>query len=386
MLLLPSVSASGAVPEAAPAPAPAPIPASPPAPAPAPPPVAQAYVLVDTTTGRILDASNDHQLLSPASLTKMLTALVATEYLAPATPIPISARAENVEPDKIGMKAGEVWPLDQVIQALLIISANDAAYALAEKIGGTAENFDPVLQDAAAQIGMQDGPVFHDPSGLDDSHGIDGGNLVSARDLAIVGRDLLSVPRLAQIVAAPALRYTGPNATVYNLASHNRAFLSTYAGAVGVKTGFTDKAGVCLTAAATRNGRTMLAVVLHGVNPDETAKMLLDLGFATPPGAEPTADALPSVHLPELAPPSSPATTVVPVPAPGPASAMAHHVAAASTPGGLLAGLSSGGGDSLGSLWPAAVSAAILGIVALITIRRVRVRARRRPLAHGRRR
>ncbi|MDQ2728204.1 MAG: hypothetical protein M3Y91_10170, partial [Actinomycetota bacterium] len=363
-----------------------PVPPVPPVPAPAPGPVmpaAQAYVLVDTATGRILNASNDRQPLSPASLTKMLTALVATDYLPPTTPIPVSARAENVEPDKIGMKAGEVWPVDEVIQALLIISANDAAYALAEKIGGTAENFDPVLQDAAAQIGMDDGPVFHDPSGLDDSHGIDGGNLVSARDLAIAGRDLLSVPRLAQIVAAPAVRYTGPNGTVYNLASHNRAFLGSYPGAVGIKTGFTDKAGVCLTAAATRNGRTMLAVVLHGANPDQTAKMLLDQGFATPPAAEPRADALPSVRLPELAAPPSPTTTVVPVAVPGPASAVAHHVAAASAKGGLLAGLSPASGNSLGSLWPAAVSAVALGIVAVVTVRRVR--ARRRPLAHGRR-
>lgn len=380
---------------AAPAPGPGPVPAPPatpiapptpgPVPVPAGMPAAQAFVLVDTATGRILDASNDRQPLSPASLTKMLTALVATNYLPESAPIPISARAENVEPDKIGMKAGQVWSLDQVIQALLIISANDAAYALAEKIGGSAEFFDPVLTDAAAQIGMQDGPVFHDPSGLDDSHGIDGGNLISARDLAIAGRDLLSVPRLAQIVALPAVRYVGPNGTAYDLASHNRAFLRTYAGAVGVKTGFTDKAGVCLTAAATRNGRTMMAVVLHGVNPDQTAKMLLDQGFATPQGAEPTADALPSVRLPEVAPPPSPTTTaVVPAPAPGPSSAVAHHLAAASTHGGLLANLSPGAGGSLASLWPAPVAAVILGIVALLTIRRLRTR--RRPLAHSRRR
>jgi D-alanyl-D-alanine carboxypeptidase (penicillin-binding protein 5/6) len=345
-------------------------------------PAAQAYVLVDTVTGRIIDSSNDHLPLSPASLTKMLTALVATDYLPPGTPIPVSVRAENVEPDKIGMKAGEVWPLDEVIQALLIISANDAAYALAEKIGGTAENFDPVLQDAAAQIGMEDNPVFHDPSGLDDSHGIDDGNLVSARDLAIAGRDLLSVPRLAQIVASPAVRYTGPNGTVYDLASHNRAFLRSYPGAVGVKTGYTDKAGVCLAAAATRDGRTMLAVVLHGVNPDQTASMLLDQGFATPVAAEPKADALPRVRLPEATPAPSPASAAV-APAGVPAPAVAHHVAAASTSGGLLAGLRPGAGG-LDPMWSAPVAAVILGIVALFTIRRLRTR--HRPLTHGRRR
>ncbi|MDQ6782905.1 MAG: hypothetical protein M3063_05570 [Actinomycetota bacterium] len=365
-------------------------PATPAPPTPAPPtppvgmPAAQAYVLVDTTTGRILNASNDHVPLSPASLTKMLTALVATTYLPAATPIPISARAENVEPDKIGVKAGEQWPVDEVIQALLIISANDAAYALAERTAGTAENFDPVLQNAANQIGMVDNPVFNDPSGLDDTHGINGGNLVSARDLAISGRDLLSVPRLAQIVSAPALRFTGPNGTVYNLGSHNRTFLSTYPGGIGVKTGFTDKAGVCLAAAATRNGRTMLAVVLHGANADQSAKMLIDQGFSIPEATEPAADALPPVSLPEPEPAPRPTTTApAPVPASGPAVPAVHHVAAASTNGGLLAGLNPGG-DSVGSLWPAPVAAVILGLVTLLTARHLR--ARRRPLAHGRRR
>jgi D-alanyl-D-alanine carboxypeptidase len=348
-------------------------------------PAAQAFVLVDTATGRILNASNDRLPLSPASLSKMLTALVATDYLAAGTPIPVSPRAENVEPDKLGMKAGEVWPLDQVIQALLVISANDAAYALAEKIGGTAENFDPVLADAATQIGMADHPVFHDPSGLDDSHGIDGGNLVSARDLAIAGRDLLSVPSLAQVVAEPALRFIGPNRTVYDLASHNRAFLRSYPGADGVKTGYTDKAGICIAAAATRDGRTMLAVVLHGVDPDRTAAMLLDQGFATPAALEPTADALPDVRLPEPAPPPTPATTEVPVPGPvrAPAAgvATARHVAADR---GLLAQLSPGESDSPGSLWPAPVAAVALAIVAALTFRRVR--AGRHTPAHGRRR
>ncbi|MDQ6838055.1 MAG: hypothetical protein M3137_06895 [Actinomycetota bacterium] len=377
----PSVPAPPPLPQPAATPAPVPVPGA--VPPPAPLPASQASVLIDTATGRILEQTNDHQPLSPASLTKMLTALVATDYLPSGTQIPISSRAENVEPDKLGMKAGELWPLDEVIQALLIISANDAAYALAETIGATAENFDPVLQDAAAQIGMVDSPVFHDPAGLDDDHGIDGGNLVSARDLAIAGRDLLSVPRLAQIVAEPALRYTGPNRTVYDLTSHNKAFLGSYVGSVGIKTGFTDKAGVCLAAAATRSGRTMLAVVLHGVNPDQTAKVLLDRGFATPVAAEPAADALPPVRLPEVgAPAPSPTTTAV-VPATTGASAnVAHHVASAH--GGLLADLGPSRGPAVGSLWAAGTTAVVLFAVALVTLRRIR--AQRRPLTHGRRR
>lgn len=337
-------------------------------------PAAQAYVLVDVDTGRIIDQSNDRQLLSPASLTKVLTAMVAINWLPPATPVVISARAANVEPDRIGMKAGELWPLDEVIQALLIFSANDAAYALAEAVGVSAENFNSVLNYAASEIGMADKPVFHDPSGLDDTHGVAGGNLVSARDLAIAARDLLSEGRLAQIVAQQALTYTGPQGTVYNLASHNKAFLSSYPGAVGVKTGFTNKAGVCVAAAATRNGRTMLAVVLHGTNPNQTAKVLLDEGFATPSATEPTADALPAVTLPRPPSPAPPPTAPPSIPAP-----RGRHLALGSSGRPAVPTADT----APATLWPAGAAVALLVVVAGSTLRSI---ARRRPpLTHGRR-
>jgi D-alanyl-D-alanine carboxypeptidase (penicillin-binding protein 5/6) len=219
--------------------------------------------------------------------------------------------------DKLFMKPGQVWTLDQMTHALLLSSANDAAVALAEKAGGTVEGFQRMLALTAANLGMADSPVLNDPAGLDGAEGVEGGNLVSARDLAIATRALLNQPVLAGIVATPVYYFDGPDGVHHRLTNHNRFFLTTYAGAVGVKTGYTSRAGYCLIAAARREGRTMLAVILHGNNPNQTAKTLLDQGFATPVNAEPTTDRLPEVHLgpatpPTTSPPTTPASVAVP--------------------------------------------------------------------------
>jgi D-alanyl-D-alanine carboxypeptidase len=257
-------------------------------------------LLADLDTGRVLVAQNVHALLPPASLTKILTALVAAGWLTPGSDIPVSDRAANVSPDKLGMKTGQQWPYDIAMHALLISSSNDAAYAIAEQVSGSVEAFGATMQRAAASIGMTDPPVLHDPAGLDGSEGVGGGNLMSAWDVAVASRDLMANPYLASIVGMKTFRFTGPDGIVYELASHNRAFLNSYAGAAGVKTGYTVPAGVCLSAVAVRDGRHLLAVVLNGVSPDRTAELLLDQGFATSPDSEPAdAPVLPPVAEPE---------------------------------------------------------------------------------------
>jgi hypothetical protein len=150
---------------------------------------------------------------------------------------------------------------------------------------------------------MSDDPVFHDPAGLDGSEGIGGGNYVSARDLAIAGRDLLRVPVLANIVKELSYHFVDPTGQAHWLSSANYTFLYDQPGAIGVKTGFTDAAGYCVMGAATRHGRTMLAVVMDGYSPNQTAMDLVDAGFATPVADEPATDRLPPPALPE--PPAS---------------------------------------------------------------------------------
>ena len=270
----------------------------------------------------MLLAQNVHTLLPPASLTKILTALIAADWLTPGTAIPVSDRAANVSPDKVGMKTGQQWPYDITMHALLISSSNDASYALAEKISGSVEGFAATMEQAASEIGMTDGPVLHDPAGLDGKDGAGGGNLLSAWDVAVASRDLMANPYLGGIVATKTYRFTGPDGVVYQLASHNLAFLNSYPGAAGVKTGYTVPAGVCVAAAAIRGGRHMLAVVMNGVSPDRTAGMLLDQGFATAAESEPSTDP----KLPPVAEPEPAAAA----PQPGDSPAPAARVSAAS--------------------------------------------------------
>jgi D-alanyl-D-alanine carboxypeptidase len=266
-------------------------------------------LVIDVTTGREVYAEHEHQLLPPASLSKILTALIAVNWLPPAAVVPVSPRAAGVAPDKVGMKAGQRWSLTIALHALLIASANDAAYAIAERVAGSVERFGLVMHAAAAQLGMPDQPVLRDPAGLDGTEGAGGGNLMSAWDIAIAARDLMANPTLDAIVGLKRYRFTGPDGIVYALSSHNRAFLNSYPGAVGVKTGYTGPAGVCVAQEAVRGGRTMLAIVMNGVAPDQTAAMLLDKGFATPVAAESGLAQLPPVRRPAPAPAAPPRAT-----------------------------------------------------------------------------
>jgi D-alanyl-D-alanine carboxypeptidase (penicillin-binding protein 5/6) len=256
-----------------------------------PPP--KAFIVVDAGTGAVLSGSNEHLPLPPASLTKIITALTAVAALGPHDTVPISQRAADMPAHKLNMKAGDVWPVGQVLDALLASSANDAAAALAERVSGTVDNFDIALEKLARHLQMADAPTLQDPAGLDDSTSVRGGNLVSARDLAIAARALHAEPRLAPIVARPVTEFIGPDGVHHRLINHNK-LLTRYPGAIGMKTGFTRRAGRGLIAAATRNGRTEIAVVLNAADTYGWAAQLLDNAFAQP--VPKLADHLPAVR------------------------------------------------------------------------------------------
>jgi D-alanyl-D-alanine carboxypeptidase len=341
-------------------------------------PAPKAWALVDADTGNILDAGNDRTPLPPASLTKVITALTVTAAIPPDANIGVSARAEAAPADKMFMKQGQVWTFSEMIHSLLISSANDAAIALAERAGGSLEGFQPMFAATAAELGMADHPVLHDPAGLDGPDGVDGGNLVSARDLAMAARALLANPTLAAIVATTVYYFEGPDNVNHRLTNHNKSFLTSYPGAIGVKTGSTSRAGTCLIAAATRDGRTMLAVILDGANPNQTAKRLLDEGFATPVSAEPAADRLPPVATVGFRPPA--VADAAPTEA-APAAPAGHG---ASVPAvAIRPARSSSGGPLSTVVLVAAIAASLVGLLRLRALsRRRRRRARRTPLPH----
>ena len=253
----------------------------------------KAFIVVDQATGRVISASNEHQPLPPASMTKVLTALTAVAALGPSDTVPVSARAAGMPAHKLNMKAGEVWPVQDVLESLLVSSANDAGAALAERVSGSMENFKTALAQLAGNLQLADSPTLQDPSGLDDHWSIGGGNLISARDLAIATRALLAEPRLASIVAAPVVRFTDPSGVPHRLINHNK-LLTQYFGTVGVKTGYTKKSGRGLIAAATRNGRTLIAVIMNVGDTYGWAKGLFDTAFALP--VPTTGDTLPAIR------------------------------------------------------------------------------------------
>lgn len=257
-------------------------------------PPAKAWILVDVDTGRVIDGSATHTPMPPASLSKLLTALTAVRVLPATAQVPVSARATAAPAHDVGMMVGTTWSLNNTLHALLMTSANDAAVALAERVSGNLGAYRGAAAQTATRLGLVDHPVIRDPAGLDDSDSVGGGNLVSARDLAIAARAVLVSPTLAPMVAKRSYDLWGPKGIKFKLVNHNK-LLQRYAGTIGVKTGYTRKAGGCLITAATRKGRTMLTVVLGTQDIYGATTSLLDLGFATRVSQEPLADRLPAL-------------------------------------------------------------------------------------------
>jgi D-alanyl-D-alanine carboxypeptidase (penicillin-binding protein 5/6) len=261
------------------------------------PPAPRAYVVFDQATGVVLASTNEHQTFLPASTVKLMTALTALEKLPPSATMPISGRAAGVPNMNIGAKPGQTWKLDDMLHALLMISGNDAAYAIAERVGGTVEGFAALMDATGRQLGLRDS-TFSDPAGLDGREGLAGGSHMSAYDLAVVARNARALPDIASIVRLTHYEFTGPDGG-HKLDNHNNSFLTRYAGADGMKTGFTKLAQNSLAASATRDGRTIVAVMLGSyggeIGTASWAMTLLDGGFRTVPGSPGTGEVLPPV-------------------------------------------------------------------------------------------
>ncbi len=291
-----------------PAPAPAPAQPAPPATAPLPPPAAS--ILVDVDTGAVLAGHDPRTPYPVASTTKIVTALVVRRRLQAATPVTVSPLAASMPARKLNLLAGERWRAGDLLHAMLLCSCNDAAVALAEASGGDLAGFGRLAAAEAKKLGMVDDPVLQDPSGLDDEFSVGGGNRISAHDLAVATRALLRDRELAAIVATPRYAFTGGDGEPHAVVNHNRLF-RLYPGAIGVKTGYTRRAGSSLVAAARRYGRTMLAVVIDSPNTYAQAAALLDSGFAVPASEQ--------EQFPPLTPPAEPPPASRPAPTAGPA-------------------------------------------------------------------
>ncbi len=260
----------------------------------------KADIVVDAASGRILIADSIHTPLHPASTAKIMTALTAAERLCPGSLVTANVQDAAVETMRIGLPVNKPWPIDQMMASMMMVSANDAAYTFANTVGGSLDGFAKDLAATAKQLGLRDS-TLNDPAGLDDQTSYKGGPFMSAYDLAIATRNALSVPEIAQWAAMHHYTFTDPSGTVHDLVNHNKMLPgggADYLGAIGFKTGFTQRSQHTLVAVATRNGRTLISVVL-GV-PDsgyQEAASLLDAGFATPANTKGTGQSLPPVKV-----------------------------------------------------------------------------------------
>ncbi|GIO97573.1 D-alanyl-D-alanine carboxypeptidase DacB [Paenibacillus lautus] len=235
---------------------------------------AQAAALIDVTSGRVLYSKNGDERLRIASLTKIMTAIVAIEHGKLDDRVKISKNAFAKEGSSIFLKLGEEMTLENLLYGLMLRSGNDAATAIAEHVGGTEEGFVLLMNEKAAGLGLTNSH-FMNPHGLDhDEH------YSSANDVAKLTAYALKNPVFSEIVKTPTKKAPNPNeAWDYKWDNKNK-MLRFYEGADGVKTGYTKKAFRCLVSSATRNGQQIAAVTLNDGNDWNDHSKMLDYGFA----------------------------------------------------------------------------------------------------------
>jgi len=227
-------------------------------------------VVIEESSGRILYNKNATQKRSIASTTKIMTALVALEHADLDEPVIISKRAASIGGSVMGLRTGDRYTVRELLYAMLMVSANDAAIAIAEHVGGSLEDFAVMMNKKAKSVGA-DNSNFVTPHGLDCAD-----QYSTAYDVALVTREALRNPVFAGIVSTYSSNI--PGHSLYN----TNELLGVYPGLDGVKTGYTGKAGRCLVTTAKRNGMRVISVVLGSPTRNARAyasREILDYAF-----------------------------------------------------------------------------------------------------------
>ncbi|WP_322885328.1 D-alanyl-D-alanine carboxypeptidase family protein [Sinorhizobium medicae] len=298
-----------------------------------------ASLVVDARTGRVLSAENPDTLNHPASLTKMMTLYMTFEalhrgQLAWKTPVPMSATAARKPPTKLGVRPGETITVQEAVYGMIVRSANDAAAAMAERLGGTEEGFARMMNAKARQLGMNR-TFFVNASGLPASE-----QVTTARDMARLAVALMRhYPREYRLFSVQSFAFRGRV-----IRGHNN-LMYRYQGMDGIKTGYTRASGYNLVSAVAEGNRRLIGVVLGGRSArsrDEKMAALLDqhLGRVSSPGRPMIASAnaprladvasLPGVSLSYAG--TKPAVEALAAPAAAAPTTVPAAVAAASAP------------------------------------------------------
>ncbi|WP_181873051.1 D-alanyl-D-alanine carboxypeptidase family protein [Fontibacillus phaseoli] len=238
---------------------------------------AQAAALIDVTSGRILYSSHGDEELPIASLTKIMTAIVAIEHGKTDEKVKVSRNAFGKEGSSIYLHLGEEMSLENMLYGLMLRSGNDAATAIAEYVGGSEQGFVHLMNEKVKLLGLEH-TAFQNPHGLDAK-----GHYSSANDLAKLTAYALHNPLFKEIVRTPSRKAPNPNDPWDYRWDNKNKMLRFYEGADGVKTGYTKTARRCLVSSATRNGQQLVAVTINDGDDWNDHRKLLDFGFSQYP-------------------------------------------------------------------------------------------------------
>lgn len=240
---------------------------------------AGATILIEQNSGQILYGYNVHEKLHPASVTKVMSLLLIMEALDSGkitldTQIPCSSNAASMGGSQIWLDTTETLNVNDMLKAIAVVSANDCVVALAEYLGGTEEGFVQMMNDKAKELGMND-TTFKNCHGLDEDD-----HLTSAYDIALMSRELLTKhPKITEYTTI----WTDTLRDGKSSLSNTNKLVRNYAGCTGLKTGSTSLALYNLSASATRDGLSLIAVVMKAPTAAKrfsNATSLLDYGFS----------------------------------------------------------------------------------------------------------
>ena len=238
----------------------------------------EAAVLKEAVTGKILYEKNKDKKMSPASITKIMSLLIAGEALEDGKinlddKVTASKEASSMGGSQIWLKENEVMTVDELLKAASVASANDATVALGEHIAGSEESFVALMNERAEELGLKN-TRFKNCTGLDEE-----GHFTTAEDISIVAEEVLKHPLILKYTSIWMDELRGGRTKLVN----TNKMVRFYKGATGLKTGTTDDAGCCLCATAKRGELSLIAVSLGSENSKDrflSCKKLLDMGFS----------------------------------------------------------------------------------------------------------
>jgi len=239
---------------------------------------AQSAIVIEASTGRVVYEKDADTQRSPASMTKIMTCLLALDLLGRHQNVMISQNAYGTEDCPLEFSAGDLFTADELIRGMMLVSDNGAAVALAETAAGSVPKFVDKMNEEAKALGMTD-THFANPNGLTNP-----GHTSTARDMAKLARYAMTKKAFRDIVSiekAP-IRWELPRNKV-KMVENSNELLGHYDGMTGIKTGWTQDAGGCLAASARRNGLELICIVMKAPDPKvrfDDARKLLDYGFA----------------------------------------------------------------------------------------------------------